>query len=219
MSSARAALRVVNVVWRLRQGAGRVTAIDKRPVNGPVEVRELGLDGDRQCDTRWHGGPDKAVYAYAEEDAAWWSAELGRPIPPGLLGENLTTFGLDVTGAVIGERWCIGPAAGGVLLEVRLPRTPCSNLSARMEIPRFHNRFAAARRVGAYLRVLRTGSVTAGNRVTVVDRPGHGVTIGDVVRVPEAEQMRRLLDSGIELAPELGRRAQRVVARARRARR
>src|SRR5262245_42722641 len=121
-----AQVRTVNVVHRLRPGYFHETAIDKRPVDGPVEVDELGLVGDRQID-RSHGGKDRAVYLYADEDAAYWAEELDRDIPPGWLGENLRTTGLDVTGALIGERWRIGT----VLLEVRKPRTPCENLSMR----------------------------------------------------------------------------------------
>src|ERR1700750_101022 len=91
------------------------TAIDKRPVAGPVEVGPLGLAGDRQMDRRFHGGKGKAVYAYADEDASWWASQLDREIPPGLFGENLRTSGIDVTGAEIGERWAIGDE---VLVEV-----------------------------------------------------------------------------------------------------
>ncbi len=172
-------LVAVNVVHELIRGPSRWTAIDKRPATGPVEVGELGLAGDTQCDTRWHGGPDKALYAYAAEDAAWWSEQLDREIPPGLFGENLTTRGLDITGALIGERWRIGGPKTGVVVEVRSARDPCGNLSARMGIPRFHRRFRAAGRVGAYLGVLSTGSVRAGNRIVVVHRPDRGLTIGE----------------------------------------
>lgn len=177
-----AALLAVNVVHELIRGPTRWTAIDKRPVRGPVEVDELGLAGDRQCDMRYHGGPDKALYAYAVEDAEWWAAELGREIPPGLFGENLTTQGLDVSGALIGERWRIGGPVHGILVEVRSPRTPCGNLSGRMEIKRFHHRFARTGRVGAYLKVLETGEVRAGNRITVVHRPGQAPTIAEASR-------------------------------------
>lgn len=122
-----ARLAAVNVLFVLRQGAGRTTAIDKRPVDGPVEVGELGLAGDVQCDTRYHGGPDKALYAYSTEDAAWWAEELDRDVAPGLFGENLTVEALDVSEAEIGERWRIG---SDVVVEVRQPRTPCDNLAA-----------------------------------------------------------------------------------------
>jgi MOSC domain-containing protein YiiM len=174
-----AQLLTVNVVHELIRGPVRWTAIDKRPVTGPVAVGELGLAGDKQCDRRFHGGLDKALYAYAAEDADWWSTELDRDIPPGLFGENLTTRGLDITGALIGERWRIGGPKTGILVEVRSPRDPCGNLSARMAIPKFHRRFVATGRVGAYLKVLSTGSVRAGNRIVVVHRPTHGVSIAE----------------------------------------
>lgn len=175
-----AQLLTVNVVHELIRGPTRWTAIDKRPVTGAVAVTELGLAGDEQCDTRYHGGPDKALYAYAEEDADWWSAELDREIPPGQFGENLTTHGLDISGALIGEQWRIGGPKTGILVEVRSPRDPCGNLSARMGIRKFHQRFRDSGRVGAYLKVLSPGSVRAGNRIVVVHRPDHGRTVGEI---------------------------------------
>ena len=198
----------VNVVHTVRPGYFQDTAIDKRPVRGPVEVGELGLAGDRQLN-RSHGGKDKAIYAYADEDAAWWSEELGQEVPAGLFGENLRTAGLDVTGAEIGERWRVAD----VLLEVRSPRTPCENLSLRMGIERFHVRFNATRRVGALLRVLETGAITAGDTVVVESTPGHGVTVGDLATGPDAASMRRLLDSGVPLAAPVRAKARRIVAR------
>jgi MOSC domain-containing protein YiiM len=202
----------VNVVHRVIPGHNRLTAIDKRPVDGPVEVGELGLDGDRQCDTRHHGGLDKALYVYALEDNTWWSGELGRPIRPGTFGENLTTEGLDVNGALIGERWRIGGPTGP-LVEVRMPRTPCANLSARMGIPRFHLRFDDVRRIGAYLRVLNPGVVTVGATVDVVDRPHHGVTIASARGGADPAALRRMLDSEVELADDVARMASRRIAR------
>ena len=105
----------------VRRGRPLMSAIDKAPVEGRVRVEGVNLAGDEQADRRVHGGPDKAVYAYASEDAAWWAAELDREIPPGMFGENLTTEGIDVSGAVIGERWRVGtrrargvPAAAAV---------------------------------------------------------------------------------------------------------
>ncbi|GAB3761287.1 MOSC domain-containing protein [Microlunatus parietis] len=207
-------LVAVNVVHEIRPGPTRETAIDKRPVAGRVTVSQLGLDGDRQCDTRHHGGPDKALYAYAHEDAAWWATVLGRNIPPGLFGENLRTAGLDVTHAKIGECWRIGDPGRGVLVEVRMPRTPCENLSARMGDPQFHKRFAATRRVGAYLMVLETGSIQEGDAIVIMERPDHDLTIGDYLSRPDAAQLRRLLDSGVDLAETVRRRARRIVARA-----
>ena len=204
-----AEIRAVNVVYRVRDGYFHDTAIDKRPVAGPVDVTWLGLAGDRQLDSS-HGGLDKAVYAYSDEDADWWADELGREIPPGLFGENLRMHGLATSGAVIGERW----SAGTALFEVRMPRTPCENLSLRMGLERFHIRFNDTGRVGALLRVLQPGVVRAGDTVTVVDRPGHGVRVANLAMGPDAVQMQRLLDSGTPLARNVRAKAQRIVRRA-----
>jgi MOSC domain-containing protein YiiM len=205
-------LLTVNVMHRSWRGPIRDSGIDKRPVGDPVAVGELGLDGDRQFDSRNHGGPDKALYAYASEDADWWAAELGREITPGLFGENLTTRGLDITNARIGERWRIG-GPGGVLVEVRMPRTPCENLSARMRDSTFHKRFAASRRVGAYLKVLEPGTVAAGDPIAIDFRPGHTLTVGGYLDRPDPTVMREVLDTGIELAEIVRRRVRRIAAR------
>lgn len=203
----------VNVVFEIRRGPTRDSAIDKRPVAGTVSVSELGLAGDRQCDTRHHGGLDRALYAYASEDADWWAEQLGREITPGLFGENLTTAGIDVTHALIGERWKLGDEPTGPIVEVRMPRAPCGNLSARMQIPGFHSRFAATGRVGAYLKVLAQGAVSAGDLIRVIHRPGHGVTIANWCRDGTPELARRLLDSDVDLAQPMRRSAARRARR------
>lgn len=202
-------LIAVNVVHEVIPGHRRETAIDKRPCAGGVEVTRLGLVGDAQCDRRFHGGPEKAVYAYGDEDNAWWAALLGRDISPGTFGENLTIAGLDVGAARIGEVWRIGD----VVLEVRSPRTPCTNLSVRMELPRFHQRFKRSGRVGAYLRVLRSGTLRAGLDVEVVSRPGHDVTISAWTR-PTVALAHALQGSGIDLAAEVSGQVERTLARA-----
>ncbi len=196
----------VNVVHALIPDAsGHLdrTAIDKRPVGGAVPVHRLGLAGDQQYDTRHHGGPDQAVYAYAREDAAWWEQELGREIGPGQFGENLTTEGLDVTGAVIGERWRIGTS----LLQVRVPRIPCSTFQAYWGVPRLVKRFTRHGAPGAYLSVLEEGELTAGDRVEVVHRPAHGVSLGELFRAltDDASQAPRALDAGADLTDEARR--------------
>ena len=165
------------------------TAIWKSPVEGPVPVRGVNAEGDDQADRSAHGGPGKALYAYAREDADSWEAELGRPIDPGGFGENLTLSGVDVTGALIGERWEIG----GVLLEVSQPRVPCFKLGARMGDPGFPRRFAEAGRPGAYLRIVHEGEVGAGDPVRIVHRPGHGVTVGDVAEIYHRDHERASL--------------------------
>ncbi|MGH8878740.1 MAG: MOSC domain-containing protein [Stackebrandtia sp.] len=211
MSRSQGEVISVNIVHAVIAGPSRMTGIDKRPVSGRVGLGRTGLAGDVQCDTRFHGGPDKALYAYACEDAYFWAAELGRSIPAGLFGENLTLRRVDVTGAVIGERWRIGD---DVLVEVRMPRSPCANLAHRMGIPKFHHRFDASGRTGAYLSVLESGSIGAGDTVTVENRPGHGVTVADCTGRPRVAPMRRLLAGGTDLAEEVRSMAERILARA-----
>ena len=164
------------VPWR---GQMVSTAIWKAPVAGRVKVRGINVDGDRQANLEDHGGVDKALYAYAAEDQEWWSGQLGREVPPGSFGENLTIRGLDVSGALVGERWLIGDT----LLEVSQPRIPCFKLGIRMGSQRFPRQFAAAGRPGAYLRIRSEGEVAAGDRVEVVHRPGHGLTVAEVSRI------------------------------------
>ena len=149
------------------------SGIDKRPVSGRVAVHPLGLDGDVQVNKKHHGGEGQAVYAYAQEDADWWEQELGRDLPPGRFGENLRTEGLDLTGALLGERW----RAGTTLLEVSAFRTPCANFERYWGVPQLVKRFAAHGATGAYLRVLEPGELGAGDRVEIVHRPDHDVTV------------------------------------------
>jgi MOSC domain-containing protein YiiM len=161
----------------VRRGRPQMSAIGKAPVAGPVRVEGVNLAGDDQADRRVHGGPDKAVYAYASEDTAWWSQELRRDdLGPGMFGENLTTEGVDVTNAVIGERWRIGT----VELEVCQPRLPCFKLGLRFGDPLMLKRFARADRPGAYLRIVTEGELEQGDRVDITHRPSHGVTIAQV---------------------------------------
>jgi MOSC domain-containing protein YiiM len=148
------------------------TGIYKRAVRGRVATRDVNLVGDDQADRSVHGGPDRALYAYAAEDLEWWAEQLGTPLPAGMMGENLTTADVDVTNAVIGERWRIGT----VVLEVTAPRVPCFKLGIKLGDGRFPIRFAAAGRPGAYLRIIEHGELGAGDVVTVADLPDHGVT-------------------------------------------
>ncbi|SOE02196.1 MOSC domain-containing protein [Blastococcus haudaquaticus] len=171
---------------RLPRAGDTQSAIDKRPVDGRVAVQPLGLDGDVQVNRKWHGGEGQAVYAYAQEDADWWAAELDRDLPAGRFGENLRTSGLDLTHAVLGERWRIGD----VLVEVTAPRTPCAKLQAHWGVPRLIKRFTERGASGAYLRVLETGDLGAGDVIEVVERPDHDVTIGMAFRAFTTEQHR-----------------------------
>ncbi len=187
------------------------TAIDKRPVTTGVRVSRFGLFGDVQADRANHGGEDQAVYAYAEEDADAFAGDLGRPIPPGLFGENLRTRGIDVTGAVIGERWRVGEQ---VLLEVTYPRTPCGTFERRMALPGWQDRFREHGASGAYFRVLKAGSIRAGDRIAVVDRPAHGVTIGRWFQRQDPDDARALLAAHAEGAAVLREKLRHHVERA-----
>jgi MOSC domain-containing protein YiiM len=162
------------------------SGIDKRPVTGRVAVGELGLAGDVQVNRRHHGGEGQAVYAYAQEDADWWAAELGRDLPPGRFGENLRTTGLDLRNAVLGDRWRVGTA----LLQVTAWRTPCANFARFWDIPDLVKRFAAHGATGAYLRVLETGVISAGDVVEIVARPDHGITVETAFRIVMTEKSR-----------------------------
>lgn len=211
--------------------AGRVgsTAIDKRPVPGAVAVGPLGIAGDAQRDVEHHGGPDKAVYAYGEGAADAWVEALGTALEPGVLGENLRVAGLDVDAALIGERWQVGRAGLGPLLEVASPRIPCQTfarfLADRLpeaDVGRWVRRFTAAGRPGAYLRVVEPGVLAAGDPVQVVSRPDHGVSItswflGQDDLGGSAAQARALLDAEaagqVRLAAAVREGAERALAR------
>ncbi|MBJ7332682.1 MAG: MOSC domain-containing protein [Solirubrobacteraceae bacterium] len=157
----------------VRKSRPVMSSIDKREAPGPHRVEGVNVAGDEQADLRVHGGPDKAVYAYASEDTAWWAGQLGRDLWPGAFGENLTTAGMDCTNAIIGERWRIG----SVLFEVCQPRQPCFKLGLHLEDPKLLKRFAQASRPGAYLRILEPGTLQAGDGIKVLHVPDHGVTI------------------------------------------
>jgi MOSC domain-containing protein YiiM len=170
------------------------TAIWKDPVEGRVAVHGVNLDGDDQADRSVHGGPDKAVYAYALEDTEWWESELGRELGPGAFGENLTLRGIDVSAAVVGERWRVGQT---LVLEVVQPRLPCFKLGLRFGDPRFPRRFGREDRPGAYLKIVREGDVGAGDAVELFDRPDHGVTVALMSRavLHDHSLYPRLLDA------------------------
>ncbi|MFT7838882.1 MOSC domain-containing protein [Saccharothrix sp. BKS2] len=195
------------------------TGIGKRPVPTPVEVRApgprgvggSGLVGDHISDLRHHGGDDQAVYAYAREDLDAWAEELGHEVPPGLFGENLTTVGLDVSGARLGERWRVG----GTLLQVTYPRVPCRTFARVMERRGWVKTFTQRALPGAYLRVLEPGTVTAGDEVVVEHRPDHDVTIAHAFRavLSEPELLPGLLAAGDDLPDKLRRKVARRLPR------
>jgi MOSC domain-containing protein YiiM len=171
------------------------TGIFKEPVDGPVAVRGVNLDGDDQADRSVHGGPYQAVYAYSAEDYEWWAATLGRPMQPGQFGENLTTKGIDVNGALVGERWRVG----STVLRVTIPRVPCFKLGLKMGDPRFLKQFAQALRPGSYLSIVTEGRVAAGDSIEVIWRPAHRLTIRDAAQIRMFDHDR----SGELLVPEM----------------
>ncbi|GGY03106.1 sulfurase [Streptomyces djakartensis] len=188
---------------------GGVTGIDKQPVDGPVRVSApgpkgvggSGLAGDAVCKKEHHGGDDQAVYAMAREDLDGWEAELGRSLANGAFGENLTTQGIDVSGALIGERWRIGAE---VVLEISSARIPCATFQGHMAEDRWVKRFTQKGAPGAYLRVIEPGEIRAGDPVEILHRPDHEVTVALTFRAvtTERELQPRLLAAGAALHPE-----------------
>jgi MOSC domain-containing protein YiiM len=188
------------------------TGIAKHSVAGPVAVSDPGpkrmghphpngLAGDHVCTTEHHGGTDQAVYAYAREDLDWWERELGYDLPSGQFGENLTTQGLDLTGTLVGERWRIGDT---VVLQATAPRIPCTTFAHRMGEPKWVKRFTNHGASGIYLRVIVPGEISAGDRIEVIRRPEHDVTIGRIFRAftTESELLPTLLVAKDDLPDE-----------------
>lgn len=168
------------------------TAIDKHAVDGPVEVDAAGFVTDQVGDTEHHGGPGQALYAFAAEDYEYWAAELDRELRPGVFGENLTTIGFDVNAALIGEQWRIG----SVTVAVTGPRIPCATFAAQVGERGWPRRFGAVDRPGAYMRVVETGAIAAGDTIEVIDRPDHDVTVSDTSRIyrRDRNEAARLVD-------------------------
>ncbi|MEU0435315.1 MOSC domain-containing protein [Streptomyces sp. NPDC006290] len=197
-----------------------MTGIDKRPVDGPVRVTApgpkgvggSGLAGDAVCHLRHHGGDDQAVYAVAREDLDGWERELGRALPNGVFGENLTTVGLDVSGALIGERWRIG---SDVVLEVTCGRIPCRTFQEHLGERGWVKRFTQRGAPGAYLRVIESGEIRSGDPIEIAHRPGHDVTVAVQFRASttERELLPRLLAAGSALHTESRKTALEYVAK------
>ncbi|UPZ29461.1 MOSC domain-containing protein [Streptomyces sp. LRE541] len=195
-----------------------VTGIDKRPVDGPVRVAApapkgvggSGVAGDAVCELRHHGGDDQAVYAFAREDLDDWERELGRPLSSGMFGENLTTEGVDVSGAKIGERWRIGSE---VVLEVTSGRIPCLTFQGHLGEKGWVRRFTRKGASGAYLRVIEPGEIRAGDPIEIVHRPDHEVTAALQFRAVTLERtlLPQVLAAGDALHPEARETALRYV--------
>ncbi|WP_111765519.1 MOSC domain-containing protein [Nakamurella deserti] len=211
------AVRSVNLASSPLQlpGRTRLSGMDKRPVRGAVDVFAPGpkglagggLAGDTVCDLRYHGGDDQAVYAYAREDLDWWQAELGRDLPDGCFGENLTTSGINITSALVGEQWLVG---GSLLLQVTVPRIPCRSFQAALGEKRWVKRFTERGVSGTYLRVLRGGPVTAGDSIVVVERPHHQISNWTAFRAITVEP--ELLDLMVDV-PDLPDELRRTAAK------
>ncbi|MFJ8749788.1 MOSC domain-containing protein [Streptomyces sp. NPDC102441] len=201
-------------------GADGLTGIAKHPSDGPVRVADpgpkgtggSGLSGDTVCDLRHHGGSDQAVYAYAREELDVWEKQLGRPLPNGSFGENLTTLGLTVSHALIGERWRIGDE---LVLEVTSGRIPCRTFAGHMGERGWVKRFTREGATGAYFRVIEPGAIRSGDPVEVLSVPGHGITTAMEFRATttERELLPRVLDAGDALHAETLHAARAYVAK------
>jgi MOSC domain-containing protein YiiM len=167
-------------------GSEGKTGIDKRSVSGPVVFAQEHVANDVIVDRHAHGGYDQAVYAYAREDADWWENEIGTSIDNGRFGENLTTLGIDVNAAVVGEQWKIG----SVILEVSQPRIPCRVFAGFWQRPNLIKEFMAAGRPGTYLRIIQEGQITAGDSIKVIKVPDHGITIADIYAAKNGERSK-----------------------------
>ena len=162
------------------------TGIDKRPISGAVRFENEQVHGDVIGDKSAHGGYDQAVYAYAREDADWWEQQIALTIENGRFGENLTTQGVDVSAAVIGERWRVG----SVILEVSQPRIPCRTFAGFWKRPTLIKEFMAAGKPGTYLRIIQEGEITAGDEIEIIHLPSHGITIADVYAAKNGERSK-----------------------------
>ena len=194
--------------------SGLMSGIDKRPTDSPARLLTHGVLGDVQGDREHHGGVFKAVYAYSREVREAFATVTGKELPDGAFGENLVTTGQDTDEAVIGERWRVGTAE----IEATCPRNPCGTFAAWIGDRRWGRTFTAQGCAGAYFRVLAEGEVSAGDAIEVLERPAHGVTIGDAFRGLSAAQARELLDwaegSATVLYETLVQSAETVLARA-----
>ena len=180
----------INIAAKVHEGdwtgSEGKTGIDKRSVTGAITFAQEQVANDVIVDRQAHGGYDQAVYAYAREDADWWENEIGISIDNGRFGENLTTLGIDVNAAVIGEQWEIG----SVILEVSQPRIPCRVFAGFWQRPTLIKEFMAAGKPGTYLRIIQEGEITAGDEIKVIKVPEHGVTIADICAAKNGERSK-----------------------------
>jgi MOSC domain-containing protein YiiM len=174
-------------------GSTVATAILKTPVDGPVQLRRLNLDGDRQADLKVHGGPEKAVYAYPSEHYDFWRHELpGTELPWGAFGENFTTEGMLENTTYIGDSFRVG----GTVVRVTQPRMPCYKLGIKFGRNDIIRRFLASRRTGFYFSVVQEGEVRAGDEIELLARDGNRISVADIVELyagdePDAGLLQR----------------------------
>jgi MOSC domain-containing protein YiiM len=186
-----------------------LTSIFKSPVKGRVAVRGNNVAGDRQSDLTVHGGPNKAIYAYAWEHYTYWSGALGRQLTPGSFGENLTTEGLLETDVQIGAHYRVGSA----VLRVTQPRMPCYKLALRFELPTMVKLFWKSGLSGIYFGVVEEGEIEAGDSIELLEGGAAGVTIADVVRVYKGEDRDGDLVERVLAAPLSGSWRQEILER------
>ena len=185
-----------------RRGRAAPTGIGKVPVDhievadpgprrrGPAGEGFSGVDGDYIGSGRHHGGSDQAVYAFSREELDHWARELGRDLPDGMFGENITTTGLDVDASEYGDLWTIG----GAVLRASAPRVPCATFAQRMGEKGWVRRFTERGRGGTYLAVVEPGAVRPGDEITV-QRSGSGLLITSLLQawMGDLDQMRAAL--------------------------
>lgn len=167
-------------------GSEGKTGIDKRAAFGPIRFANQEVVGDVIVDRNHHGGFDQAVYAYAREDADWWEKEIGQEIAHGRFGENLTTSGIDVNRALIGQRWKIG----STILEVSQPRIPCRVFAGFWQRPTLIKEFMHAGKPGTYLRIIQEGEIIAGDLIEIIYTPEHSITIADLYAAKNGDRSK-----------------------------
>jgi MOSC domain-containing protein YiiM len=197
----------VNVGQKRTQPKGdtlETTGIYKMPVDGPIQIHQLGIQEDFICDHKNHGGPDQAIYIYGAPDYEWWSGELGQELAPGTFGENVTLSEFESAKYHIGDRLHVG----SVVLEFTAPRIPCATLARRMGDPQFVRKYRLAERPGMYCRVIQAGTLRAGDQATLIPYKGATVSGLDIFREHQArdkdiQMLRRILDSPVAIRERL----------------
>jgi MOSC domain-containing protein YiiM len=186
-----------------------LTSIFKSPVEGRVPVRGHSLVGDRQADLTVHGGPSKAIYAYAFEHYRYWVRELNRELTPGNFGENLTTEGLLESEVQIGDHYRVGTA----VLKVTQPRMPCAKLALRFDLPTMVKLFWKSGLSGIYFGVVEEGDIAAGDAIELIERPPASVTIAEVVGAYKGEKSDESLLDRVLASPISGSWKQEIMER------